>query len=105
MKTVTWSQLDRLRVDEIVEMVAEYAGEQSAIRYVSEFNRMVELAAHNPNIGKIGIVPNTRELYPIQGKYRIVYEVSGEKLHVLTVKATQQLNTPESFDQEKEEGK
>lgn len=38
MKAVVWSSLANLRVAEIAEMVAEYAGEHSAIHYISEFN-------------------------------------------------------------------
>lgn len=90
MKTVVWSKLANHRVTEIARMVSEYAGEQSAIRYVSEFNRLVDLAAANPEMGKIGVVPDTRELFPIGGKYRIVYRISGDFLRVLTVKSTRQ---------------
>lgn len=94
---VVWSSLANLRVAEIAEMVAEYAGEHSAIRYIAEFNKVVDLAACNPEMGKIGIIPNTRELYPVNGKYRIVYEISGETLYILTVKSTKQLHTPDTL--------
>lgn len=100
MKAVVWSELANQRVAEIAEMVAEYAGEASAVRYITEFNRVVDLAAFNPRMGKRGIVPNTHELLPIGGKYRIVYEISGDKIHVLTVKSTNQLHTPETFAHE-----
>lgn len=100
MITVVWSDLANIHVAEIVEMVAEYAGERSATRYASEFHRLVDLAAFNPKMGKIGIIPDTRELYPINGKYRIVYRVSDEVLYVLAVKASQQLHTIETFKYE-----
>lgn len=93
MKTVVWSELANQRVAEIADMVAEYAGEQSAIRYISEFHRLVDLAASNPEMGKIGVVSDTRELFPIGGKYRIVYRVTGDILRVLTVKSTRQLHS------------
>lgn len=100
MKTVVWSEWANNRVAQIAENVAEYAGVQSAVRYISEFNRLVDLAAYNPLMGKIGVVPNTRELYPINGKYRIVYRISGNELRVLTVKTSNQLHTAESTKNE-----
>ena len=102
MKKVVWSEWANNRVAEIAEMVAEYVGEQSAVRYISEFNRLIDLAAYNPLMGKIGVVPNTRELYPINGNYRIVYRIVGDELRILTVKASQQLHTAESTKYEAE---
>ncbi len=102
MKKVVWSEWANNRVAEIAEMVAEYVGEQSAVSYISEFNRLIDLAAYNPLMGKIGVVPNTRELYPINGKYRIVYRIVGDELRILTVKASQQLHTAESTKYEAE---
>lgn len=100
MKTVIWSDFANRRVEEIAEMVTEYTGESSAVRYISEFNRLVDLAAANPKMGKIGVVPQTRELYPINGKYRIVYKIEGDVLRVLTVKSAKQLHNTETFERE-----
>lgn len=91
MKNVVWSARASRNVADIAAMVFDYAGEHSAARYVAEFNRLVDLAAANPNMGKIGLA-NTRELYPLNGKYRIVYEVAGDDLNVLAVKPSQMLH-------------
>lgn len=60
---------------------------------MSEFDRVLDLAAANPKMGKIGIVPHTRELYPVKHKYRIVYEIQQDTIFVLTVKNCRQLHT------------
>lgn len=72
-------------LDLILSQVGEYAGWASAERYLAEFENIVSLASDNPRMGKIGSKENTRELYPIKGKYRIVYRVSDDILEVLTV--------------------
>lgn len=91
MKNVFWTDTALHNVAEIAAMVFEYAGENSAAHYVSEFHRLVDLAASNPKMGKPGLA-DTRELYPINGKYRIVYEVVGDDLNVLTVKPSRMLH-------------
>lgn len=96
MKNVVWTARARSDVDAIAAAVYEYAGESSAVRYVSEFNRLVELAAFNPFMGKIGLA-ETRELYPINGKYRIVYDVQGDNLVILTVKPSLMLHDKADF--------
>lgn len=60
---ITWSAEAIGELREILLMVAEYAGFGSAERYQLEFERLVALAAENPQMGKIGIIPQTRELY------------------------------------------
>lgn len=96
MKNIVWTARACLDMNAIAVAICEYAGENSAAHYMSEFNRLVELAAFNPLMGKIGLA-KTRELYPINGKYRIVYEVQGDDLVVLTVKSTKQLHTPDTL--------
>lgn len=85
MKNVVWSDSALEDVAQIAANVAEYTSPVTAERYISEFNRLVELAAFLPEMGKIGLRENTRELYPINGMYRIVYHVSGNDLVVLSV--------------------
>lgn len=89
---IVWSDEAITQLEEILLMVAEYAGLSSSEHYLSEFERLVALAADNPRMGKIGVIPQTRELYPLNGKYRIVYEIADDMLHVLTVKASKQLH-------------
>lgn len=98
MKNIVWTVRARSDVETIATTVYEYAGENSAVRYVSEFNRLVELAAFHPFMGKVGLA-ETRELYPINGKYRIVYDVQGNDLIVLTVKpSAMRHDTADFFD-------
>lgn len=82
---VVWSNqaIDDLR--EILLQVAEYAGLASAEKYHSEFERLLSIAAENPRMGKIGIVAHTRELYPLNGKYRLVYRIAENTIEVATV--------------------
>jgi plasmid stabilization system protein ParE len=94
---VIWSDEATAELWEILIMVAEYAGLASSEHYQSEFEQLVALAADNPRMGSIGIIPKTRELYPINGKYRIVYEIVGDVLHVLTVKASKRRHTANTF--------
>nr|AIW80510.1 plasmid stabilisation system protein [uncultured bacterium] len=94
---IIWSDEATAELWEILMMVAEYAGLASSERYQSEFERLVALAADNPRMGSIGIIPKTRELYPINGKYRIVYEITGDVLHVLTVKSSKRLHTAQTL--------
>nr|WP_176703077.1 type II toxin-antitoxin system RelE/ParE family toxin [Neisseria lactamica] len=65
---IIWSDEATAELWEILMMVAEYAGLASSERYQSEFERLVALAADNPRMGSIGIIPKTRELYPINGQ-------------------------------------
>lgn len=82
---IVWSVESLEDLGLILSQVGEYAGLASAEKYLAEFESIVSLASENPNMGKIGSKENTRELYPIKGKYRIVYRVSGDILEVLTV--------------------
>ena len=87
-----WSETALRRRIEIYVAIAEYASLNSAEYYMSEFDRVLNLAATNPKMGKPGIVPNTRELYPVKHKYRIVYEIQNDTLFVLTVKSCRELH-------------
>ncbi|MDO5058629.1 MAG: type II toxin-antitoxin system RelE/ParE family toxin [Neisseria sp.] len=91
---IQWSERAIDEATEILTMVAEYAGFASTERYQAEFDRLISLAAENPQMGKTGIIKNTRELYPINGKYRVVYEIENNALRILTVKSTRKLHQP-----------
>ncbi|QIW16209.1 hypothetical protein A4G20_07635 [Pasteurellaceae bacterium RH1A] len=83
---IVWTDEALADIEWIVEQVAEYASPESAYRYLEEFEKIVELASHFPKMGKLGQVKGTRELYPIKGKYRIVYHQPSENiLEVITV--------------------
>ena len=92
MLNILWSETALRRRIEIYVSIAEYASLKSAEYYMAEFDRVLDLAATNPQMGKPGIVPNTRELYPVKHKYRIVYEIQNDTLFVLTVKSCRELH-------------
>ncbi|MGV6987408.1 hypothetical protein ACWA5Z_00120 [Testudinibacter sp. P80/BLE/0925] len=46
---------------------------------------MIEFASEQPEMGVKGLIPGTRELFPKLGKYRVVYEIAGDELHVLNI--------------------
>lgn len=100
---IVWTHLALSQFQHILSMVADYASTASAQRYALEFERLITLAQANPQMGKKGIIPNTRELYPINGKYRIVYRVMEERFIVLTIKSTKQRHTLETYIQDWQE--
>ncbi|MCP1660520.1 plasmid stabilization system protein ParE [Neisseria perflava] len=76
----------------ILSQVADFSGVASAEKYLNEFERLIELAAANPRMGKTGLIPNTCELFPIHGKYRIVYEIQDDIFWIVALKSTRQLH-------------
>lgn len=89
---IKWSAEAADNLAAVLDRVADFSGAQSAIKYLDEFDRLLGIAADNPHMGKPGLIPNTRELFPIHGKYRIVYETQNDTLLVLSVKSTRQLH-------------
>ncbi|WP_051940393.1 type II toxin-antitoxin system RelE/ParE family toxin [Stenoxybacter acetivorans] len=67
--------------------LAEYTGLASAERHLVAFRRSADLAQAHPLIGKQGLVKNTRELYPINKKYRMVYvfDEDADTVSIITV--------------------
>ena len=48
------------------------------------FNDSVNRLANHPRLGKMGKIPGTRELIPHE-HYRLVYDIDGEIIRVLTL--------------------
>ncbi|STZ77326.1 type II toxin-antitoxin system RelE/ParE family toxin [Bergeriella denitrificans] len=89
---ILWSNEAEEGLITILAHVADFAGVASAEKYLNEFERLIQLAAANPHMGKAGLIPNTRELFPIRGKYRIVYEIQDDVLWIVALKSTRQLH-------------
>lgn len=75
-----WEQLDKL-----LEARKDFAGVESVQKAFHEINSMLELAANYPEMGKLGMVKHTRELYPL--RYRLVYSIDKESdiLNVIAI--------------------
>lgn len=73
---ILWTEDALGELYSILAQVSKYAGRKTADKYQGEFEKIISLLSDNPRMGKIGSVRNTRELYPINGKYRVVYTIS-----------------------------
>lgn len=56
----------------------------AAIRVDAELGDGASTLADHPEFGRPGLIPGTRELFPIHD-YRIVYELSGEEVQILAI--------------------
>jgi len=55
-----------------------------AVRVDADFADAVDRLAVFPELGRAGLIPGTRELFPIHN-YRIVYELSGKHVWILAI--------------------
>jgi len=72
-------------IEVIYTNIAIYIDTTSAERIVSDIYKIMELALTQPEMGTLGRVNGTRELFPRNGKYRIVYRVKEQQLEILRV--------------------
>ena len=77
-------------LDRIYNQIASFVSESSADAIINDIYELLELATENPEMGAIGLVEDTRELFPRNGKYRVVYQFDEESLYVLKVALTKQ---------------
>ncbi|MGQ0708704.1 MAG: type II toxin-antitoxin system RelE/ParE family toxin [Rhodoferax sp.] len=56
----------------------------AAIRMDELFAEMADRLAEHPHLGKIGLIPGTRELIPHES-YRLVYEVQDDTVWILAL--------------------
>ena len=75
-----------------LEIMTYIAGEDplAAVRMDDLFASAAGGLAEFPEMGRVGIVPGTRELIPHES-YRLVYEISGDTVWVLAVVHTSRL--------------
>ena len=77
-------------LDRIYNQIADFVSESSADASINDIYELLELATEDPEMGAIGLVEDTRELFPRNGKYRVVYQFDEESLYVLKVALTKQ---------------
>jgi len=62
----------------------------AAIRVDADLADAIAGLGDHPELGRPGLIPGTRELFPIHS-YRIVYDVSGDEVWVLAIVHTSRL--------------
>lgn len=86
---IVWSPQSLNDRDAIWEYIAS-VNPVAATRVDADFEEAVDGLADYPELGRSGLIPGTRELFPIHN-YRIVYEISGQEVWVLTIVHTSRL--------------
>lgn len=80
---------DRLAIWEYIA-----ANDFAAARSMDEaFSDAASRLAGYPELGKPGVVPGTRELFPVE-RYRLVYEIKDPEVWILAVVHTARLWPP-----------
>lgn len=80
---VRWTAAARQDRDEIVEYIA-IENPLAALKMDELFSEAAGRLKTFPKLGRTGQIPGTRELYP-HGSYRLVYEIEGDTVWVLTL--------------------
>ncbi|MBE2897477.1 type II toxin-antitoxin system RelE/ParE family toxin [Pasteurellaceae bacterium 20609_3] len=70
---------------QIYRSISDYVGSISAEKVLDDIYSSILLALTQPEMGAQGAVPNTRELFPRGGKYRVVYQVRKDELYIITI--------------------
>ena len=78
-----WSHLARADRREIRAYIA-VDNPRAAMRMDDIFSKAAAMLVEHPRMGKKGAIPGTREWLPHES-YRLVYEVEGETVRVLTL--------------------
>lgn len=80
---IVWSRQALSDRDTIWEFVAS-DDLFTAQRIDTEFASTVDELAEYPELGRPGLVPGTRELFPVPN-YRIVYELNDDEIWILAI--------------------
>ncbi len=62
----------------------------AAARVDTDLEAAVGGLAEHPGLGRPGLLPGTRELFPVPN-YRVVYEINGDEVWVLAIVHTSRL--------------
>jgi plasmid stabilization system protein ParE len=90
---VRWTASARLDRLDIADHIAADSP-RAAVRMDIQFSEAVETLARFPQMGRVGKVPRTREIFPHEN-YRLVYEVEDDTVWVLTLIHTSRQWPPE----------
>lgn len=80
---VIWSTRASSQRSEIFDYIAD-DNLKAAIRQDNYFSKLAGLLLDNPNLGKRGEIPETREILA-KGTYRLVYEIHAEHILITTI--------------------
>ncbi len=91
MYRVSWSERSIIRIEEICTFI-ELNSPKAAKKWVSDIFDKELLLRDNPMIGKIMPEEGNESVRQIIiGNYRLIYELHGKNIHILTVKNCRQL--------------
>lgn len=90
---VRWTASARLDRLDIADHIA-VDSPRAAVRLDALFSEAAESLARFPQMGRAGKVPGTREIFPHES-YRLVYEVEGDTVWILTLIHTSRQWPPE----------
>lgn len=82
---VIWTPLARKDLHEAIDFI-EFDKPDAALRVATRIYDQVANLAKIPHIGRIGIVPGTRELIFPPWPYIAVYKVAGDTIRVLRLR-------------------
>lgn len=80
---VRWTASARLDRLDIADHIASDSP-RAAVRVDTLFSEAAESLAHFPQMGRVGKIPGTREIFPHES-YRLVYEVEDDTVWILTL--------------------
>lgn len=80
---VRWTASARLDRLDIADHIAADSP-RAAVRVDTLFSEAAESLAHFPQMGRVGKIPGTREIFPHES-YRLVYEVEDDTVWILTL--------------------
>lgn len=90
---VRWTASARLDRLDIADHIAADSP-RAAVRMDALFSEAAEALARFPQMGRVGKVPGTREIFPHE-RYRLIYEVEDDTVWILTLIHTSRQWPPE----------
>ena len=93
---VVWSEMAIKDREEIIEYIA-VENVMAAIHMDELFEHAAMLLTDHPFMGHAGLIANTRELIPHEN-YRLVYEIMGSQVTILTLTHTARLWPPTNLN-------
>ena len=81
--SVLWNEKAIEDYEAILDHIYEDAGEEKETEFMAMFENKIALICEFPDIGKNGLVENTREF--LTNGYRIVYQSTEKELRILRI--------------------
>lgn len=83
MPEVRWTEEARADRTDIIDYISQF-DLGAAIRMDLLFEEVANKLSVFPMLGRAGLIPGTREFTP-HPNYRLVYEIAGDEIWILTV--------------------